>query len=151
MKLISLFFIGLVLLLAGCSKDNSVDPVTEQQISGNVTGVAVMIFDNQGNPYAFQVRGAVVSGSFKGTSDADLPIRSIDSNGTIHFEGMHIFYDEGGNIIFRTSDKGTATATGEVENHLTIIEGKSGQFITKGNVNLQTGELALTYEGKVQL
>jgi len=86
MKQVSLFFIGLFLLLTGCSKDNSVDPVTEQEISGTVTGVAVMIFDNQGNPYAFQVRGAVVSGSIKGTSDADLPIRSIDSNGTIHFE-----------------------------------------------------------------
>lgn len=150
MKQISLFFIGLVLLLAGCSNDNSVDPVTEQEISGNVTGVAVLIFDNQGNPYAFQVRGAVVNGSIKGTSDADLPIRSIDSNGTIHFEGMHIFYDEGGNVMFRTSDKGTATAVGQVENHLVIIEGKSGQFTTKGNVDLQTGALTLTYEGKVR-
>jgi hypothetical protein len=110
-----------------------------------------MLFDNQGNPSAFQVRGAVVSGSVKGTSDADLAIKSIDSEGTIHFEGGHIFYNEAGNVMFKTSDKGTATADGQVENHLTIVEGSSGQFTTKGNVNLQSGALTLTYEGKAKL
>jgi len=140
-----------LLALAGCDKDNSVEPAGEEEISGTVNGVVTLVFANGADLSGFQVRGAVVSGSVKGTSDADLTIISIDSLGTIHFEGGHIFYNESGNVIFKTSDKGTTTTTDEVENHLTIVEGKSGEFTTKGNVNLQNGELTLTYQGKVRM
>lgn len=123
---------------------------TQPFVSGTVSGVVAVIFDNEGNLSAFQVRDAVVNGSVKGTSDADLAIIKIDSKGTIHFEGGHIFYDEAGNVMFKTSDKGTATADGQVENHLTIIEGAAGKLTTRGTVNFQTGELSLTYEGTIR-
>jgi hypothetical protein len=118
-------------------------------VEGTVTGQSVPILNDAGAPTGFRVKQATVGGTLAGTSSATFTIERADEDGTMHLTGSHTFWDEGDQFLFRTRDKGLTTAAGQVENTMTIIEGATGALSTTGSVNLQTGALALKYEGDV--
>lgn len=146
--LTSMLVLALIVLLAGCYGDGPIAPSCEF-VQGGVEGFSVPVFDDTGNITGFHVEKATVSGDLQGTSSADFDIESIDENGTFHLTGSHTFWDTDGQFLFRTSDEGLTTANGQIENHMTLVEGATGELMTEGTVDLQTGALTLDYEGEV--
>lgn len=117
-------------------------------VAGTIEGVSVPRFD--GDALAgFDVTVTEVSGPLSGGEiTASLTITHFLEDGSLVFDGRHHF--TGTQVgTFSTADHGLTSADGRVGDLLTIDEGGSGYLLTMGNVNLETGQLALDYTGVV--
>lgn len=143
----------MALLLAGltaCSNNPAAPLCSPGVVRGDVAGLSIPVFDGE-NLSGFRVDGATVDGDLAGSASAEFDIVRFDEQGTIHFTGSHEFMDSTNGFLFQTSDEGITTATGEVENHMTVVTGGTGELTTTGTVDLQTGELRLEYQGEICL
>ena len=119
-----------------------------EAVQGRITGLSLPVLEGDAL-VGFRVEGAEVSGDLSATSSADLSISRSDPDGTLHLTGSHVFYGDGGAVLYRTEDVGLTTADGRVENRMTLVEGGTGTIQTEGTVDLATGALSLTYSGEV--
>lgn len=117
-------------------------------VEGTIHGVSIPRFEGEAL-VGFDVSVTEVTGQLAGGEiTASLTITEFLEDGSLVFDGTHHFVGTQAGT-FSSSDHGITSGAGLVADMLTISEGASGFLITKGHVNLETGDLALEYVGLV--
>lgn len=119
-----------------------------ENVKGTFLGQAVPWADGTG----FDVLNMGLTGPLVGHPLGEqtnfVAITKVLPNGGIHFVGEHDFHtDAFGQMT--THDKGHITANGSGHNVMTLFGDHSGQIIIKGDVDLVTDVIDVTYHGRV--
>jgi hypothetical protein len=146
--------ICLLLCLVVCGWSSVTPAVQPQSDCQNVRGtVEAQITGTSGACPVATIAGEVFdeTGTQIGTTTACITSFDQRGNGAIHAELTHDYSI--GNLNFSTNDQGVLTLIGpnlfRFENRLTIVDGASGFLRAHGLVNLASGEINLTFNGRI--
>lgn len=110
----------------------------------NVSGVVEAYSVPEGN--GLRIISTTVTGELGG--DGSSVTALVEPRGPRHFTGTHTFTSDMFGA-FTTSDSIVVSASGRVNNTMTITDGASGMFHSHGTVDLATGLIEVRYHGRV--
>jgi hypothetical protein len=116
-------------------------------VSGTVSAVGIPVF-GPGGLEGFNVIGTGATGPLGGAVTASLVIEQALPGGTLHLSGTHSYpVSPVGPLTF--SDSIVVTPSGRVRNTAEVVSGGSGFLATWGTIDLMTGAIELTYQGRI--
>lgn len=146
--------ICLVLCIAVCGLSNTAPAVQSQTGCQNVRGtVEADITGTSGACPVATIEGQVFdeTGTLIGSTSACITNFEQLGNGAIHADLSHEYSI--GPLNFSTDDQGVLTEIApdlfRFENSLTIVDGATGFLRAHGTVNLDSGEINLTFNGRI--